>query len=137
MVGQRLPVRHPPELQLRQLPVSVLYEQYVDWLLVGWRLEISRYLVKHFPGMFDHVLPVLVALRVDRVEVRVHVGLSDEDDEVVLGELAAVGLGHGGDGLEVILGHLDVVVPAELQVLGDGQLARVGGVRLVEYLSQS
>ena len=87
--------------------------------------------------MFDHVLPVLVALRVDRVEVRVHVGLSDEDDEVVLGELAAVGLGHGGDGLEVILGHLDVVVPAELEVLGDGQLARVGGVCLVEYLSQS
>ena len=84
--------------------------------------------------MFDHVLPVLVALRIDRVEVRVHVGLSDEDDEVILGESPAVVLGQALDGREVILRDLDVVVSAEVQVLRDGQRPSVRYIRLVKNL---
>ena len=87
--------------------------------------------------MFYFLVPVLVALGVEGVEVRVHVGLADEDDEVILGESPAVVLGQALDGREVILRDLDVVVPAEVQVLRDGQRPSVRYIRLVKNLLQS
>ena len=79
---------------------------------------------------------MLVTLGVHRVELGVHVGLSDEHDEVVLGEAAAIVLGDVLDGGEVVLADLYVVVLAELEVLLDGEAAGVGGVGPLEYLGQ-
>ena len=76
---------------------------------------------------------MLVALGVHRVELGVHVGLSDEQDEVALRESAAIVLRDVLYGRQVVLTDLDVVVLAELQVLGDAEDARVGGVRSLEY----
>ena len=80
---------------------------------------------------------MLVALGVHRVELGVHVRLSDEHDEVVLGETAAIVLGDVLYGVEVVLADLYVVVLAELEVLLDGETAGVGGVGPLEYLGES
>ena len=87
--------------------------------------------------MLYFLVPVLVALRVEGVEVWVHVGLADKDDEVIFREAAVIALRQGLDGPQVILRDLDVVAPAEIQVLGDCQKPGVGNICLVKYVIQS
>ena len=94
-------------------------------------------LIKHLPRLLYFLVPVLVALRVEGVEVCVHVGLADKDDEVILREAAVIALSQGLDGPKVILRDLDVVAPAEIQVLRDCQKPGVGNIRLVKYFIQS
>ena len=79
---------------------------------------------------------MLVALRVEGVEVWVHVGLADKDDEVISWEPPVIALRQGLDSLKVLLGDLDVVTPTELQVFRDGQRPSVGNVCLVKYVIQ-
>ena len=97
----------------------------------------ETHFIEHLPGLLSLVNPVLVALGVHRVELGVHVGLSDEHDEVVLGETAAIVLGDVLYGVEVVLADFYVVVFAELEVLLDGETAGVGGVGPLEYLGES
>lgn len=94
-------------------------------------------LIKHFPRVLYFLVPVLIALRVEGVEVWVHVGLADKGNEVVLGEAPVIALRQVLDGVQVILSDLDVVTPAQLQVLGDCQGPSVGNIRLVKYVIQS
>ena len=94
-------------------------------------------LIKHFPRVLYFLIPVLIALRVEGVEVWVHVGLADKGNEVVLGEAPVIALRQVLDGLQVILSDLNVVTPAQLQVLGDCKWSSVGNICLVKYVIQS
>ena len=80
---------------------------------------------------------MLVTLGVHSVELGVHVGLSDEHAEVVLGEAAPIVLGDVLYCGEILLADLYVVVLAELEVLLDREVAGVGGVGPLEDLGQS
>ena len=76
---------------------------------------------------------MLVTLGVDGVELGVHVGLSDEQDEVALRETAAIVLRDVLYSGKVILTDLNVVVLAELQVLRDAEHPGLRGVSSLEY----
>ena len=76
---------------------------------------------------------MLVTLGVDCVKLGVHVGLSDEQDEVTLRHPAAIVLRDVLYGGQVILAHINVVVLAEVQVLGYAENSRLGGVSSLEY----
>ena len=80
---------------------------------------------------------MLVTLGVDGVELGVHVGLSDEQYEVILRDSPAIVLSDVLYGLQVVLTDLYVVVPAKLKVLGHTEDSRVGGVRFLKYFGQS
>ena len=83
--------------------------------------------------MLSFINPMLVTLGVDCVKLGIHVGLSDEQDEVALRNPAAIVLRDVLYGGQVILAHLNVVVLAELQVLRDAENSRLGGVRSLKY----
>ena len=70
-------------------------------------------LVEHLPSLLSFVNPMLVTLGVHRVKLGVHVRLSDEHDEVVLGEAAPIVLCDTLDGGEVVLTDFYVVRPVE------------------------
>ena len=76
---------------------------------------------------------MLVTLWVHRVKLGVHVGLSDEQDEVALREAVAIVLRDVLYSVQVLLTDLNVVVLAELQVLRDAENSRLGGVRSLKY----
>ena len=76
---------------------------------------------------------MLVTLRVDSIKLGVHVRLSDEQDEVILRDSPAIALSDVLYGLQVIRTDLNVVVPAELEVLRDAEDSRVGGVSFLKY----
>ena len=94
---------------------------------------MSSNLVKHLPSLLSFINPMLVTFRVDGIKLGVHIGLPDEEDEVTLGDSAAVVLRDVLYGGQVILADLNVVVLAELQVLRDTENSRLGGVRSLKY----
>ena len=100
------------------------------WLLLQ---STGTDLVKHLPSLLSFIYPMLVTLRVDGIKLGVNIGLSDEQDEVILGDSPAIALSDVLDGLQVVRADLNVVVPAELQVLRDAEDSGVGGVGFLKY----
>ena len=110
--------------------VFIAKMEEILWLLLQ---STGTDLVKHLPSLLSFIYPMLVTLRVDGIKLGVNIGLSDEQDEVILGDSPAIALSDVLDGLQVVRADLNVVVPAELQVLRDAEDSGVGGVGFLKY----